>query len=165
MCPSRSGCTERSCRDAFRAGVLLPIMEQVWEVAVLFHLRDAFRSGDIWLRHSRMRSPIPPLRGGCRSFQAWRLVRVSRCPLRISGHDGVIRWRDGLGRDGDGRMRRSARLLLRRWSRGCRSRKLPGVTTSTRTWCSHGVAIHGFARRSSKNQSLRSFPLRWCRVR
>ena len=28
-------------------------MEQVWEVAVLFHLRDAFRSGDIWLRHSR----------------------------------------------------------------------------------------------------------------
>ena len=26
---------------------------RLWEVAVLFHLRDAFRSGDIWLRHSR----------------------------------------------------------------------------------------------------------------
>ena len=26
---------------------------RVWEVAVLFHLRDAFRSGDIWLAHSR----------------------------------------------------------------------------------------------------------------
>ena len=113
----------------------------------------------------RMRSPIPPLRGACRSFQAWRLVRVSRCPLPISGHDGVFRCRDGLGRDGGGRMRRSARLLLRRWSRGFRSLKLPGVTTSTRIWCSRGVAIRGFARRSSKNQSLRSFPLRWCRVR
>lgn len=26
---------------------------RLWEVAVLFHLRDAFRSGDIWLAHSR----------------------------------------------------------------------------------------------------------------
>ena len=26
---------------------------RVWEVAVLFHLREAFRSGDIWLAHSR----------------------------------------------------------------------------------------------------------------
>ena len=26
---------------------------RLWEVAVLFHLRDAFRSGDIWLRRSR----------------------------------------------------------------------------------------------------------------
>jgi TnpA family transposase len=26
---------------------------RLWEVAVLFHLRDAFRSGDIWLEHSR----------------------------------------------------------------------------------------------------------------
>ncbi|MCP4934411.1 MAG: DUF4158 domain-containing protein, partial [bacterium] len=26
---------------------------RLWEIAVLFHLRDAFRSGDIWLRHSR----------------------------------------------------------------------------------------------------------------
>ena len=26
---------------------------RLWEVAVLFHLRDAFRSGDIWLSHSR----------------------------------------------------------------------------------------------------------------
>ena len=25
----------------------------MWEVAVLFHLRDAFRSGDVWLAHSR----------------------------------------------------------------------------------------------------------------
>ena len=27
--------------------------ERLWIVAVLFHLRDAFRSGDVWLRHSR----------------------------------------------------------------------------------------------------------------
>ena len=27
--------------------------QRLWEVAVLFHLRDAFRSGDIWLAHSR----------------------------------------------------------------------------------------------------------------
>jgi len=26
---------------------------RLWEVAVLFHLREAFRSGDIWLTHSR----------------------------------------------------------------------------------------------------------------
>lgn len=26
---------------------------RLWEVAVLFHLREAFRSGDIWLAHSR----------------------------------------------------------------------------------------------------------------
>uniref|UniRef100_UPI000D1986DF Tn3 family transposase n=1 Tax=Thalassobius sp. I31.1 TaxID=2109912 RepID=UPI000D1986DF len=26
---------------------------RLWEVAVLFHVRDAFRSGDIWLAHSR----------------------------------------------------------------------------------------------------------------
>lgn len=26
---------------------------RLWEVAVLFHLRDAFRSGDIWLAHSK----------------------------------------------------------------------------------------------------------------
>ncbi len=26
---------------------------RLWEIAVLFHLRDAFRSGDIWLAHSR----------------------------------------------------------------------------------------------------------------
>ena len=26
---------------------------QLWEVAVLSHLREAFRSGDIWLAHSR----------------------------------------------------------------------------------------------------------------
>lgn len=26
---------------------------RLWEVAVLFHLRDAFRSGDVWLAHSR----------------------------------------------------------------------------------------------------------------
>ncbi|KZL12950.1 Tn3 transposase DDE domain protein [Pseudovibrio axinellae] len=26
---------------------------RLWEVSVLFYLRDAFRSGDIWLRHSR----------------------------------------------------------------------------------------------------------------
>lgn len=30
-----------------------PDDHRLWEVAVLFHLRDAFRSGDIWLAHSR----------------------------------------------------------------------------------------------------------------
>ena len=27
--------------------------DRLWQVAVLFHMRDAFRSGDIWLVHSR----------------------------------------------------------------------------------------------------------------
>lgn len=27
--------------------------DRLWEVAVLFHLREAFRSGDVWLAHSR----------------------------------------------------------------------------------------------------------------
>ncbi len=31
---------------------------RLWEVAVLFHLRDAFRSGDIWLAHSRRYADI-----------------------------------------------------------------------------------------------------------
>ena len=30
-----------------------PDDRRLWEVAVLFHLHDAFRSGDIWLAHSR----------------------------------------------------------------------------------------------------------------
>ena len=30
-----------------------PYDHRLWEVAVLFHLRDAFRSGDVWLAHSR----------------------------------------------------------------------------------------------------------------
>jgi hypothetical protein len=30
-----------------------PSDHRLWEVAVLFHLREAFRSGDIWLTHSR----------------------------------------------------------------------------------------------------------------
>lgn len=30
-----------------------PTDPKLWEVAVLFHMRDAFRSGDIWLPHSR----------------------------------------------------------------------------------------------------------------
>jgi hypothetical protein len=32
--------------------------ERLWVVAVLFHLRDAFRSGDIWLTHSRRYSDM-----------------------------------------------------------------------------------------------------------
>ncbi|XOK15669.1 Tn3 family transposase (plasmid) [Agrobacterium tumefaciens] len=31
---------------------------RLWEVAVLFHLRDAFRSGDVWLAHSRRYSDL-----------------------------------------------------------------------------------------------------------
>jgi TnpA family transposase len=31
---------------------------RLWEVAVLFHLRDAFRSGDIWLAHSKRYSDL-----------------------------------------------------------------------------------------------------------
>ncbi len=39
--------------------------ERLWVVAVLFHLRDTFRSGDIWLTHSRryadMRQALVPI--------------------------------------------------------------------------------------------------------
>lgn len=31
---------------------------RLWEVAMLFHLRDAFRSGDIWVLHSRRYSDL-----------------------------------------------------------------------------------------------------------
>ena len=31
---------------------------RLWEVAVLFHVRDAFRSGDIWLAHSRRHADL-----------------------------------------------------------------------------------------------------------
>ena len=27
--------------------------DRLWQVAVLFHMREAFRSGDVWLVHSR----------------------------------------------------------------------------------------------------------------
>ena len=35
-----------------------PSGHRLWEVAVLSHLRDAFRSGDIWLAHSRRYSDL-----------------------------------------------------------------------------------------------------------
>ena len=31
---------------------------RIWEVAVMFHIREAFRSGDIWLAHSRQFSDL-----------------------------------------------------------------------------------------------------------
>ncbi len=31
---------------------------RLWEVAVLFQLREAFRSGDIWLAHSRRNADL-----------------------------------------------------------------------------------------------------------
>lgn len=34
---------------------------RLWEVAALFHLRDAFRSGDIWVPHSRRYSDLRKL--------------------------------------------------------------------------------------------------------
>ena len=42
-------------RSKWRGHLLNPETdkERLWVVAVLFHLRDAFRSGDIWLTHSR----------------------------------------------------------------------------------------------------------------
>ena len=40
-------------------------VDQFWQVAVMFHMRDAFRSGDIWLRDSRryadMRQALVPI--------------------------------------------------------------------------------------------------------
>ena len=43
--------------------------ERLWVVAVLFHLRDAFRSGDVWLTHSRrytdMRQALVPIETAC----------------------------------------------------------------------------------------------------
>ena len=32
--------------------------DRLWVVAVLFHLREAFRSGDVWLAHSRRYSDL-----------------------------------------------------------------------------------------------------------
>ena len=36
-----------------RYGMRLIAKGRLWQVAVLFHMRDAFRSGDIWFAHSR----------------------------------------------------------------------------------------------------------------
>ena len=43
---------------AIRGGISIstlarPVIDRLWEVAALFHMRDAFRSGDVWLAHSR----------------------------------------------------------------------------------------------------------------
>ena len=42
-------------------------MHRLWEVAVLCHLRDAFRSGDIWLAHSRRYGDLKDALGPGRS--------------------------------------------------------------------------------------------------
>jgi hypothetical protein len=45
-----------SCGPAPNGTVIYELRKRryrLWEVAVLFHLRDAFRSGDVWLAHSR----------------------------------------------------------------------------------------------------------------
>ena len=41
---------------------------RLWEVAVLFHLRDAFRSGDVWLAHSRRYGDLKQVLGGTAEF-------------------------------------------------------------------------------------------------
>ena len=70
--------------------------ERLWIVAVLFHLRDAFRSGDIWLTHSRryadMKQALVPV-------EAARAMRLSM-PLdpKTWIEDRKRRLEDGLKR-------------------------------------------------------------------
>ena len=64
--------------------------DRLWQVAVLFHMRDAFRSGEIWLAHSRRYGdlkqalvPIAAVRAAARLAvpfepQAWIAERKAR---------------------------------------------------------------------------------------
>ena len=64
--------------------------DRLWQVAVLFHMRDAFRSGEIWLAHSRRYGdlkqvlvPIAAVRATARLAvpfepQAWIAERKAR---------------------------------------------------------------------------------------
>ena len=56
---------------------------RLWEVAVLFHLRDAFRSGDVWLLHSRhygdLKQVLVPMIAGagkCKTGRAFQTHRI-----------------------------------------------------------------------------------------
>ena len=63
---------------------------RLWQVAVLFHLRDAFRSGDIWLRNSRRYADLKealvpaeivattPALAGPREPELWLADRMTR---------------------------------------------------------------------------------------
>ena len=76
--------------------------EGLWTVAVLFHLRDAFRSGDIWLNHSRryadMKQALVPIEAA-RAMPQF-VVPLGRVPFRTAF--------ESLARPSSMRCRRSA---------------------------------------------------------
>ena len=49
----RHGPPASGCKDLLALLPQLALITAFWETAVLFHLRDAFRAGDVWLARSR----------------------------------------------------------------------------------------------------------------
>ncbi|MGQ7518047.1 hypothetical protein ACTGVA_11685, partial [Streptococcus suis] len=68
---------------------------RLWEIAVLFHLRDAFRSGDVWLARSRrygdLKHALVPAQAAAESGrlavplrpEEWLADRQARLDIRL----------------------------------------------------------------------------------
>ena len=85
--------------------------QRLWEVAVLFHLRDAFRSGDIWLAHSKRYADLK---------QALVPVEAAKCAPRLAVPFDPELWiRDRKTRMADG---------LKRLAKAARNGAIPGGT-------------------------------------
>lgn len=84
---------------------------RLWEVAVLFHLRDAFRSGDIWLSHSKRYADLK---------QALVPVEAAKSVPRLAVPFDPDTWiRDRKARMADG---------LKRLAKAARNGAIPGGT-------------------------------------
>ncbi|SDQ28753.1 Tn3 family transposase [Pseudovibrio sp. Tun.PSC04-5.I4] len=74
-----------------------PDTHRLWEVAVMSHLRDAFRSGDIWLAHSRRYGDLKQALVSIESAKASSRLTVPFDPEEWL-NDRKIRMADGLKR-------------------------------------------------------------------
>ena len=65
---------------------------RLWEVAALFHMRDAFRSGDIWLTHSRRYGDVTralvPMEAERTQRPGWRFLSNLGSGCRTQGASG-----------------------------------------------------------------------------
>ena len=80
--------------------------KRLWEVAVLSHLRDGFRSGDLWLprsrRHGDPTQALVPLPVTTSNADTGRAARRRRMACRPAGMDGHTDWRGSPRRLGPG---------------------------------------------------------------
>ena len=68
---------------------------RLWEVAALFHLRDAFRSGDVWLAHSRRYGDVKRALAPIEAAHATARLAV---PFEALGFNLPVALGSGLGR-------------------------------------------------------------------